>query len=88
MFFQGERVDLMREMIFVCGNANRPRCGSALPLQRADFMKYSKSCRTGFIRLFDAPLHEFCLRENKACAIWPKCLTPAGADDCAGGRSV
>ncbi|KAG1713607.1 Glycine--tRNA ligase beta subunit [Nymphon striatum] len=62
MFFDGDRVDLMREMIF----AETPE-GLAgvlkrlLPLQRADFkelfriMKGQPVC----IRLFDAPLHEF-----------------------------
>ena len=62
MFFDGDRVDLMREMIF----AETPTGRAAvlerlLPLQRSDFtelfqiMQGQPVC----IRLFDPPLHEF-----------------------------
>ena len=62
MFFQGERVDLMREMIF----AETPIALAAvlerlLPLQRADFYEIFQIMQDQpvCIRLFDAPLHEF-----------------------------
>ncbi len=62
MFFDGDRVDLMREMIF----AETPEGRAAvlerlLPLQQSDFaeifqiMQGTPVC----IRLFDPPLHEF-----------------------------
>jgi len=62
MFFDGDRVDLMREMIF----ADSPEGRAAvlerlLPLQQSDFaeifqiMEGQPVC----IRLFDPPLHEF-----------------------------
>jgi pyruvate,orthophosphate dikinase len=68
MFFEGDRIGLMREMIF----ADRPEDRKAvleklLPLQRADFaelfriMQGTPVC----IRLFDPPLHEF-LPSDKA----------------------
>ena len=62
MFFEGERIGLMREMIFAEGAADRKAVlERLLPLQRADFaalfriMQGQPVC----IRLFDPPLHEF-----------------------------
>jgi len=62
MFFDGDRVDLMREMIF----AEKAEGLAAvlerlLPLQRADFKELFRIMRGQpvCIRLFDAPLHEF-----------------------------
>ena len=62
MFFEGERIGLMREMIFAEGAADRKAVlERLLPMQRADFaalfriMQGQPVC----IRLFDPPLHEF-----------------------------
>lgn len=68
MFFEGERIGLMREMIF----ADRPEDRKAvleklLPLQRADFAELFRIMQGApvCIRLFDPPLHEF-LPSDKA----------------------
>ena len=68
MFFEGERIGLMREMIFAEGAADRKEVlERLLPMQRADFaalfriMQGQPVC----IRLFDPPLHEF-LPSDKA----------------------
>ncbi len=62
MFFQEDRLTLMREMIF----ADTPEDRQAvlerlLPLQRADFVELFRIMRGQpvCIRLFDPPLHEF-----------------------------
>lgn len=62
MFFDVDRVDLMREMIF----AEKPEGRAAvlqrlLPLQRSDFSDLFRIMqgRPVCIRLFDPPLHEF-----------------------------
>ncbi len=62
MFFDGERVDLMREMIF----AEAPEGRAAvlerlLPMQRSDFTELFRIMQGQpvCIRLFDPPLHEF-----------------------------
>lgn len=62
MFFDGDRVDLMREMIFAeTGEGQAAVLQRLLPLQRSDFtelfqiMQGQPVC----IRLFDPPLHEF-----------------------------
>jgi pyruvate,orthophosphate dikinase len=68
MFFEGERIGLMREMIF----ANTPEDRRAvlerlLPMQRADFAELFRIMQGQpvCIRLFDPPLHEF-LPSDKA----------------------
>ena len=68
MFFDGDRVDLMREMIF----ARTPEGRAAvlerlLPMQRADFTELFRIMQGQpvCIRLFDPPLHEF-LPHSKA----------------------
>jgi pyruvate,orthophosphate dikinase len=68
MFFEGERIGMMREMIFAEGAADRKAVlERLLPMQRADFaalfriMQGQPVC----IRLFDPPLHEF-LPSDKA----------------------
>jgi pyruvate,orthophosphate dikinase len=62
MFFEGERLRVMREMIFAEeGDDRRAVLDRLLPMQRADFqalikiMEGSNVC----VRLFDPPLHEF-----------------------------
>ena len=68
MFFEGDRIGLMREMIFAASPEDRRAVlEKLLPLQRADFadlfriMQGTPVC----IRLFDPPLHEF-LPSDKA----------------------
>ncbi|MBM1221043.1 pyruvate, phosphate dikinase [Ponticoccus sp. SC2-23] len=62
MFFEGERIGLMREMIFAdTAQDRRAVLERLMPMQRKDFtalfeiMRGSPVC----IRLFDPPLHEF-----------------------------
>ena len=62
MFFEGERIGLMREMIFAnSADERRDVLQRLMPLQRDDFaalfsiMRGQPVC----IRLFDPPLHEF-----------------------------
>jgi pyruvate,orthophosphate dikinase len=62
MFFDGERVDLMREMIFADSAEGRAAVLSRLlPLQRSDFTELFRIMegQPVCIRLFDPPLHEF-----------------------------
>jgi len=62
MFFDGERLTAMREMIVAQTPAGRRRAlGKLLPMQRADFEAIFRAME-GFpvtIRLLDPPLHEF-----------------------------
>jgi len=62
MFFEGDRLGVMREMIFA-GSASDRRAvlDRLLPMQRADFVELFKIMQGQpvCIRLFDPPLHEF-----------------------------
>ncbi|MDR2735248.1 MAG: pyruvate, phosphate dikinase [Puniceicoccales bacterium] len=62
MFFQGDRIDFMREMILADCTEDRQRALDKLqPLQRGDFEGIFRAMK-GFpvtIRLLDPPLHEF-----------------------------
>lgn len=62
MFFEGDRLGVMREMIFAeGGEGRRSVLDRLLPMQRADFQGIF-DIMTGLpvcIRLFDPPLHEF-----------------------------
>ena len=62
MFFEGDRIDAMREMILATTeSARRAALAKLLPYQRADFTGIFKELK-GFpatIRLLDPPLHEF-----------------------------
>lgn len=62
MFFEGERIDLMREMILAETPTDRKKAlDKLLPMQRGDFMEIFLSLK-GYpanIRLLDPPLHEF-----------------------------
>jgi pyruvate, orthophosphate dikinase len=62
MFFEGDRIDAMREMILATTeSARRTALAKLLPYQRADFTGIFKELK-GFpatIRLLDPPLHEF-----------------------------
>jgi pyruvate,orthophosphate dikinase len=62
MFFEGDRIDAMREMILATTEkARRAALAKLLPYQREDFTGIFKTLK-GFpatIRLLDPPLHEF-----------------------------
>jgi pyruvate,orthophosphate dikinase len=62
MFFEGDRIDAMREMILADNVADREKAlAKLLPYQRADFFGIFKALK-GFpatIRFLDPPLHEF-----------------------------
>ena len=78
MFFEEDRLVVMREMIFADTSKDRAAAlARLLPMQRADFVQLFE-IMAGLpvcIRLFDPPLHEFCPTAAKACANWPKLWT-------------
>src|SRR5476649_1993654 len=69
MFFEGDRIDAMREMILADTLADRQTAlGKLLPYQRADFFGIFKALN-GFpatIRFLDPPLHEFLPNSKEA----------------------
>jgi pyruvate,orthophosphate dikinase len=71
MFFEGDRIDAMREMILAENLADRKKAlAKLLPYQRDDFTGIFKALK-GFpatIRFLDPPLHEFVPHEAKAQA--------------------
>jgi pyruvate,orthophosphate dikinase len=62
MFFEGDRINAMREMILATDEAGRKKAlAKLLPMQRSDFEGIFRAME-GFpvtIRLLDPPLHEF-----------------------------
>ena len=68
MFFEGEKIDAVREMILSESVAERERAlAKLLPLQRKDFEGIFKEMGTRpvTIRTLDPPLHEFLPHEEK-----------------------
>ena len=68
MFFEGDRLGVMREMIFAESSKDRRAVlDRLLPMQRADFAELFSIMegRSVCVRLFDPPLHEF-LPSDKA----------------------
>jgi pyruvate,orthophosphate dikinase len=62
MFFEGDRIDSMREMILASDtDARKVALAKLLPYQRADFTGIFKALKglPATIRLLDPPLHEF-----------------------------
>ncbi len=62
MFFEGDRIDAMREMILADNLADREKAlAILLPYQRADFFGIFKELKgyPATIRFLDPPLHEF-----------------------------
>ncbi|MDX1680465.1 MAG: pyruvate, phosphate dikinase, partial [Akkermansiaceae bacterium] len=62
MFFEGDRIDAMREMILADNEDDRRKAlKKLLPHQRKDFFGIFKALdgKPGTIRLLDPPLHEF-----------------------------
>jgi pyruvate,orthophosphate dikinase len=67
MFFEGQKIDAMREMILADSSAERERAlQKLLPLQRADFAALFRvmGTRPVTIRTLDPPLHEFLPHEE------------------------
>jgi pyruvate,orthophosphate dikinase len=67
MFFEGSKIDAMREMILADSSAERARAlAKLLPLQRADFAAIFRAMGPFpvTIRTLDPPLHEFLPREE------------------------
>ncbi len=68
MFFEGDRIKAMREMILAETRENREKAlEKLLPYQRDDFMGIFKAMKglPVTIRLIDPPLHEFVPHEEK-----------------------
>ncbi|MDO6458163.1 PEP-utilizing enzyme [Celeribacter halophilus] len=62
MFFEGDRLTVMREMIFASRHEDRAEAiARLLPMQRSDFIELFRIMEglPVCIRLFDPPLHEF-----------------------------
>jgi pyruvate,orthophosphate dikinase len=62
MFFEGDRIDAMREMIIAENTDDRKKAlAKLLPYQRADFVGMFKALKglPATIRFLDPPLHEF-----------------------------
>ncbi|MFO1483885.1 MAG: pyruvate, phosphate dikinase [Verrucomicrobiaceae bacterium] len=71
MFFEGDRIDAVREMILADNVADRKKAlAKLLPYQREDFTGIFKALKglPATIRLLDPPLHEFVPHEEKAQA--------------------
>ena len=71
MFFEGDRIDAVREMILADNVADRKKAlAKLLPYQREDFTGIFKALKglPATIRLLDPPLHEFVPHDAKAQA--------------------
>ena len=71
MFFEGDRIDAVREMILATDRTGRERAlDKLLPMQKSDFLGILRTM-AGLpvtIRLLDPPLHEFLPPSNKELA--------------------
>jgi pyruvate,orthophosphate dikinase len=71
MFFEGDRIDAVREMILAEDEQGRRNAlAKILPYQREDFIGIFKALKglPATIRLLDPPLHEFVPHDDKAQA--------------------
>ncbi len=69
MFFEGDRIDAMREMILATNKEKRAKAlAKLLPYQREDFVGIFKALKglPATIRLLDPPLHEFLPHDEAA----------------------
>ena len=69
MFFEGDRIDAMREMILAGNLADRQTAlAKLLPYQRADFFGIFKALKgyPATVRFLDPPLHEFLPNSKEA----------------------
>ena len=81
MFFDAERITVMREMILADTDAERQAAlDRLLPMQRADFIELFEIMRglPVTIRLLDPPLHEFLPKEPEDIARARRGDGPAG----------
>ena len=73
MFFEGDRITAMREMIVAHDESGRRRAlAKLLPMQRADFEGIFEAM-DGLpvtIRLLDPPLHEFLPHGGEEASCW------------------
>jgi pyruvate,orthophosphate dikinase len=77
MFFEGNRIDAVREMILAESlEGRRKALAKILPYQREDFIGIFKALNglPATIRLLDPPLHEFVPHDDKAQALLAKKL--------------
>ncbi len=77
MFFEGDRITSMREMILATNEKERRKVlRKLLPLQRRDFVGLFRAMgsRPVTIRLLDPPLHEFLPHERASCKALAKTL--------------
>ncbi len=77
MFFEGDRIKAMREMILATNKEDRVKAlAKLLPYQREDFMGIFKAMKglPVTIRLIDPPLHEFLPQDDKSQAEMAKML--------------
>jgi len=77
MFFEGNRIDAVREMILADSlEGRRKALAKILPYQREDFIGIFKALNglPATIRLLDPPLHEFVPHDDKAQALLAKKL--------------
>ena len=86
MFFEGRRIDAMRQMILASGEAERRAAlAKLLPYQREDFRRIfaAMAGRPVTIRLLDPPLHEFLPAdpETRAALAATLGLTPERMDE-------
>ncbi|MDR1665761.1 MAG: pyruvate, phosphate dikinase, partial [Puniceicoccales bacterium] len=75
MFFEGHRIDFMREMILADTEEDRRRAlDKLLPLQKGDFVGLFREMKglPVTIRLLDPPLHEFVPHEEEAVQSFSK----------------
>jgi pyruvate, orthophosphate dikinase len=71
MFFEGDRIDAMREMILASTTSDRKKAlAKLLPYQREDFVGIFKALKglPATIRFLDPPLHEFLPHDHAAQA--------------------
>jgi pyruvate,orthophosphate dikinase len=83
MFFEGDRIDAVREMILSRDEAGRRKAlAKLLPYQRGDFEGIFRSLegRPACIRLLDPPLHEFLPHDEKSQAALASKLKVPAAD--------
>src|SRR5207237_9329004 len=69
MFFEGDRIDAMREMILARKVDDRQKAlAKLLPYQKGDFVGIFKALKgkPATIRLLDPPLHEFLPQDHAA----------------------
>ena len=77
MFFEGDRIKAMREMILATNKDDRIKAlAKLLPYQRDDFMGIFKAMKglPVTIRLIDPPLHEFLPHDDKSQAEMAKLM--------------